>query len=83
MSSCATNIRMFEVVKGRHLIETAVLKVLTDIWYAVNSAGNPALLTLINLSTASDTVDLIKLLLRLQVWDCAKLVRMNILAGRS
>jgi len=58
--------RLQSAYRAHHSAETAVLKVLADILHAVDS-GNLALLTLLDLSAAFDTVDHATLLRRLQV----------------
>ena len=54
------------IYRAHHSTETAVLKVLADILRAVDS-GDLALLTLLDLSAAFDTVDHVTLLRRLEV----------------
>ena len=56
--------RLQNAYRAHHSTETAVLKVLADILLAVDS-GDLALLTLLNLSAAFDTVDHVTLLRRL------------------
>lgn len=58
--------RLQSAYRTHHSTETAVLKVLADILRAVDS-GDLALLTLLDLSAAFDTVDHVTLLRRLEV----------------
>ena len=58
--------RLQSAYRAHHSTETAVLKVLADILRAVDS-GDLALLTLLDLSAAFDTVDHVTLLRRLEL----------------
>jgi len=58
--------RLQSAYQTHHSTETAVLKVLTDILYAVDD-GDLSVLALLNLSAACDTVDHDILLTRLKV----------------
>jgi len=63
LSSSGLLLALQSAYRAHHAVETAVLKVLSEILKAIN-AGNLAVLALLDLSAAFDTVDHVTLLQR-------------------